>query len=385
MLMRYSGDLAKRFLVSLMIVVVIILPFQTGSRITLYAADITLESSAKMSFPNSITFNVKAQSDANIVQLRLHYVVDMQNYADVVSEGWAQFTPARTVNTKWVWDMRKSGSLPVGMKVRYWWTAVDTAGKTAESAHGIISFDDTRFKWQSVIEDPVTIFWYDGDRTFIDLIMSAAQEGLQKIERDTGVIPQDQVSVYIYADTDAMQSGQLFAQEWEGGATYSGCDTIIMAASMTELVYAQGTVTHELTHWITDQKTFNYYGAGIPDWLSEGLATYGETPATRDYEVYLEHGIETGVLLSVRGLSSPFSADPTTALISYGESYSIVKYLINTYGSNKINQLLEAFHQGNTYDDALESVYGFNQDGLDSLWRQSLELGSASELASVLP
>ena len=44
---------------------------------------IALNSSTQAAFPNSITFNVSAQSTANIVQLRLHYVVNHQNFASM--------------------------------------------------------------------------------------------------------------------------------------------------------------------------------------------------------------------------------------------------------------------------------------------------------------
>ncbi len=79
------------------------------------ASGITLSSSVQISFPASMTFSIKAASDANIVKLRLHYNVTRQNVAQVSSEGWAQFTPANSVTTQWTWDMRKSG-LPPGAR-----------------------------------------------------------------------------------------------------------------------------------------------------------------------------------------------------------------------------------------------------------------------------
>ena len=96
------------------------------------------------------------------MKLRLHYIVDRQNYASVISEGWAQFNPATSVNTQWLWDMRKSG-LPPGSQVEYWWTAEDAAGKSAETSHSTVSFDDNRYKWQSITTGPVTLLWYNGD------------------------------------------------------------------------------------------------------------------------------------------------------------------------------------------------------------------------------
>ena len=59
------------------------------------AGNIALKETVKIDFPNSITFNITASSSSSITQLRVHYIVDMQNVASVVSEGWAQFTRVR--------------------------------------------------------------------------------------------------------------------------------------------------------------------------------------------------------------------------------------------------------------------------------------------------
>lgn len=349
-----------------------IMPFAVGLNLPADAASsITLTSSVQASFPNSMTFNVKAQSDVNIVKLRLHYIVNRQNFATVVSEGWPQFTPATSVSTQWLWDMRKS-SLPPGTRVEYWWTAQDAAGKTSETNHATVTFDDDRYRWQSITTGPVTLLWYSGSQSFANSLMAAAQQGLQRIETDTGAIPQGQVRIYIYASAQDLQGAHLFAQPWEGGVTFGSFDVIAIGVSTSQLSFGQRAVPHELTHWVVGQITFNDYGAGLPTWLSEGLATYGEGIVAIEYESALTSAISNHQLLSVRSLSSPFSADPTTAYISYGESNSIVTFLIETYGKDKMRQLLEVFHQGSGYDDALNQVYGFDQDGLDARWRQSI-------------
>jgi hypothetical protein len=128
------------------------------------------------------------------------------------------------------------------------------------------------------------------------------------------------------------------------------------------------------------QVTFNDYGAGLPTWLDEGLATYGEGQLNPQYQAALGQAINSGQLISVRSLSSPFSAIAEQAYISYGESNSIATFLIQKYGKDKMIQLLNVFHQGSTYDDALKQVYGFDQDGLDKIWRQSLGLKTTSLL-----
>jgi hypothetical protein len=376
--MRRPRPRAIKILVCVLLVVLAVIPFTVTTRFSASAAsDITLNSSVQISFPTSMTFKVSAQSDVNIVQLRVHYIVNRQNYADVTSEGWAEFDPATSVDAQWVWDMRES-SLPPGSQVEYWWTAENAAGKSAETDHSTVSFDDNRYEWQSITAEPVTLLWYNGTTSFANTLMTAAQQGLQKIEDDTGATPQGHVRIYIYASTQDLQGAQLFAQQWEGGVTFQGFNIIAIGISTSELAWGQRAIRHELTHWIIGQITFNNYGAGLPTWLDEGLATYGEGSLSPDYQSALNNAIKNNQLISVRSLSSPFSAIPEQAYISYGESNSIVTFLIQTYGEDKMAQLLDVFHQGSGYDEALEQVYGFDQDGLDALWRQSIGVSTAS-------
>ncbi|GAG47284.1 unnamed protein product, partial [marine sediment metagenome] len=75
-------------------------------------------------------------------------------------------------------------------------------------------------------------------------------------------------------------------------------------------------------------------------------------------------------LLSVRSLSSPFSAYAEEAILAYAQSYSLVEFLISSYGQGKMLELLNIFRQGSSYDAALDKAYGFDTDGLDTLWQE---------------
>jgi len=376
--------ITKMLAFALLVAVLAIVPFATFSHsMASPTSEISLNSSTQVSFPNSITFNVKAQSYSNITKLRLHYIVDEQNYAQVVSEGWPQFTPSTSVDTQWVWNMAESGGLPPGAQVEYWWTAQDAAGDSAQTDNSTVSFDDSRYNWQSITSGPVTLLWYSGNSQFANALMSAAQQGLQRIQNELGLMPQGHVSIYIYASTSDLQGALLFAQPWEGGVTFQGFDIIAIGVATNQLSFGESAIPHELTHWAVHQVTFNDYGAGLPPWLDEGLATYiqGTVP---DYQAALNYAIKNNQLISVRSLSSPFSAITEQALISYGESQSIVTFLIQTYGEDKMDQLLNVFHEGASYDDALKQVYGFDQDGLDVLWRQSLGINVSLNLQQEL-
>ncbi|MDH4299141.1 MAG: hypothetical protein OEV54_00645, partial [Dehalococcoidia bacterium] len=91
------------------------------SGITVTASDVDVD------FPSRAVFTVEAEGYVDIVDVRLCYRVDRMNYAEVVSEGWADFTPANRIEANWVWDMTNA-SLPPGAEVTYWWVIEDDDG-----------------------------------------------------------------------------------------------------------------------------------------------------------------------------------------------------------------------------------------------------------------
>jgi len=201
-------------------------------------------------------------------------------------------------------------------------------------------------------------------------LMAACQQTLNRMAKDTGVHLEQPVSIYVYASSADLRSAMVFPQEWTGGVSFYEYGIIAIGIPTNELSWGKGAIAHELGHMITHQITFSPYGANLAFWLDEGLAMYAEDKPDPYIESALEKAIAQHNLISVRSLASPFSAIPAKAYISYGESQSIVAFLIQNYGGDKMLQLLNLFKQGSTNDDALIQVYGFDQDGLDTLWQQ---------------
>ena len=113
----------------------------------------------------------------------------------------------------------------------------------------------------------------------------------------------------------------------------------------------------------------------LPAWLEEGVAVYGQSEPLPDMTSALEAAIKSNRPFTVRALSSASVAESGGNVgLFYGQSYSIVRFLIDEYGEAKFRDLLAAFRDGNPTDDALTQVYGFDQDGLENAWRQSVGL-----------
>jgi hypothetical protein len=349
--------------------------------------DITvIDSDVDVNFPSQAVFTLEAESSVAIVDVRLYYQVDKMNYAEVVSEGWADFTPASRIEANWVWDMRNS-SLPPGAEVTYWWMIEDAVGSRFETSPEIMHFDDDRYLWQSLASTvfqggELTLFWYEGDDSFARELMDTCEEGLARLTQDIGTYPERPIKIYIYASTSDLQGAMIFPQEWTGGVAFTAFSTIAIGITQSELDWGKRALLHELTHLVVHQATFSPYGQ-LPLWLDEGLAMYNEGELDPVYRSCLQEAISKEELISVRSLCSPFSAYTEKALLSYAQSYSLVEYLLDNYGQDSMLDLLTILKQGSTYDEALTEVYGFDIDGLDALWRGTLTSHTAISVSRI--
>jgi hypothetical protein len=265
--------------------------------------------------------------------------------------------------------MVRMGGLPPGSSLQYWWTVQDARGSKVETEPVQVQFEDTRYSWHSLTEGKITIYWYEGTKSFAQEQMAVAQQALDRLARDTGAYLEKPAEIYVYANTKDLQGAMIYPQEWTGGAAFTRYGVIAIGISPIELSWGKRAIAHELTHLVIHQMTLNPYNE-LPVWLDEGLAMYTEGPLESEYVAFLNKAIAEGSLISVRSLSSPFSAYAEKSTLSYAQSYSLVDFLIASYGQGKMLELLSTFREGSGYDVALEEAYKFDMDGLDALWRE---------------
>lgn len=326
-----------------------------------------LESSVDVKYPDELNFTLSAESNVAITDVRLFMYVDRLSYAHVTSEVLVDIIPDRSITAEWSWDMRKTGGMPPGTNIQYWWSIQDAEGNTLKTHPVTLRYEDTRYEWKSVRQADITLYWYKGDTEFAEELLSAAIEGLGRLYESTGVSITDSIELYIYANSNDLQSAMIFPQTWTGGVAYPLYNCIAIGIEPSNIDWGLRTIVHELTHLVINQMTYNPY-LDLPVWLDEGLAMYMEGPLTEVFNFYLSQAVDNDTLLSVRSLASPFSAYADQSYLSYAESHSLVSFLIDTYGREKMLELLTVMSRGTDYDKAFEEVYGFDMDGLNEIW-----------------
>jgi hypothetical protein len=361
----------KYYVVILLIVISFLIPLNVQAQ-----EDISSSNGAvQINFPSALVFNMTAESKSIITRIRLNYKVEKMNFANVTNEVWPEFNPSTKVDIRWTWDMRKA-SLPPGAAIKYWWVIENKTGSKLVTQEQTVKFTDNRYPWQTSTSGQITIHWYEGgksssDKTMIGSLMATALAALDKLAKDTGAHLEKTADIYIYANSKDLQGSMISPREWTGGVAFTQYSIIAIGISSKELDWGQNAMAHELGHMVTHQLTFSPYGAILPTWLDEGLAMHAESKPDPSLQSWLKKAITNNRTISLKSLSSPFSAKTEEAYISYAQSKSIVEFLIQKFGGGKMLQMLTMLKDGNTCDDALLANYGFNQDGLEDLWLKS--------------
>ena len=320
-------------------------------------------------FPDEVVFSASAQSSAGDVRsLVLRMVIGS---GAVERYGAVDIKAGPSVSGKYTLKSGGNNFIVAGANIAYWLEAEDSAGNKITTPRQDLWYADTRFEWKSVSDGSVTVHYYRNAEPLARDILTAAKETERKSGGLLGTAGRP-FKLMLYNTPSELIGAQrpeasaTRAQEiLRVGVAYAGEDVVQVYGGGT--LGAQDTARHEITH------LFEHWAAGnnIPAWLDEGLAVWGQSDPGPEYKNALNRAIAADNLLLLRGLDSfPGRSDET--ILAYGQSWSVVKYLIDTYGPEKYRQVYEHIRAGQGAADGIQQVYGFNADQLEAQWRQSV-------------
>jgi hypothetical protein len=336
------------------------------------------QNDAWVDFPQAVDFHLVATAAAPIESATIEYGVDALVCGDVTTIAAPDFEPDTALDLTWRWEVASGPVIPPGGDIWWRWRLATAAGEEITSPTQTVAFEDDWFVWQSLEDRNVTVYWYRGPRSLAREMLDAGHEALEQLETDTGLRMEDPIAIYLYEEPFDLRRSIPGAPTWVGGLAFPEYNTVLVVANETYADYGRLTVRHELGHLVIERLVFNCL-TNLPVWLSEGLAMVAEGEEDLDAAATLDEAIAGDRLLTIRQIESAFSVHASRATLSYAESYSLVRFLLDEYGQEKMLALLMAFREGVTPDDALMSAYGFDVLGLESAWRAAI---GASPIAS---
>ena len=326
-----------------------------------------LDSKATPHFAQDVTFQLQAESDSPIKEVILFY---RETLEAATNRAYPKFTPGQRIDAEYVWDLLP-GEVPVGAEIKFYWLIRTVDGGELKTEPQFFNYNDDRFDWQELDSGKVRLFYYGAQKARAQELLEVATDALSRISEDIGVRPERTIKIYVY-NSKADMSDALVSRSTTYDAFTTTLGVVVSEDTLLLLGTATGveqTTAHELTHIVVGEATDNPFHAPIPRWLDEGLAMYNEGSLPDYNQDALQRAIRNDTLISVRSLSA-YTGDPSLVDLFYAQSYSIVDYLLKTYGREKMVELLAVFKRGSHQEDALQEVYGFGLDDLDAQWRE---------------
>jgi len=323
--------------------------------------------SGQIDFPSGISFALSATAPAAATDVRFNYRVAPDG---VRASAVAQCTPGAAFTCTYRLVSSPSNLLIPQAEVTYSWT-IETGGTAQGTPDQKVVYEDTRFQWKTLTEGNVTLWYYSGSEDGARAVLHAGYDSEQKSSALLQTTVDYPVKLIYYATAaemqPAIQSNNDTGVVTLGEVVYS--DTAMISADAAPEEIAR----HEVAHIVQRAAMKGPYRA--PDWAIEGMAVYQQSRPLSGQRDAIESAIRSGQVLSVRSMSSASSgALSGNVFLFYGESWSLVKFLIDTYGEQKFGDFFRAIDAGAGDTGSLQQVYGFNQDGLENAWRASVGL-----------
>ncbi len=350
------------------------------------------EAAVENQFPDALVFRLEAESDAEITDVRLRFMFIPDNLPATARPEFDKGTRISATYTM------RSGTrqlyIPPGKTLRYSWELRDAAGGELRTEERETTFADTRFPWEQVSDGNVTVYWYRGGRRDAEVMAQVARETIDAAAGLMGARLDFPIKVWAYASQRDFQIALAHSSVTHDPNVLGQAhdpDTFIMVVDRLSSPTALDTARHELVHLVTAAALRGGpFKELYPAWLNEGTSVYLQvSPNDVGYIDALEAAVRDDKVIPVRLLTSGTRARDIG--LFYGESYSLVKYLIDTYGRPKFAQMMAEFKVNGDVDSTFEKVFGVNRDQLDRDWRKSVGLaperagGSAPEAEQARP
>ena len=198
----------------------------------------------------------------------------------------------------------------------------------------------------------------------------------RSVVNDFGIIVDDQLEIRVARNPGEMRELAPVGApppEYATGVAYPrwGVILLTMSAPQTwEPPDLEVVLVHELSH-VAFYRAVS--GNAVPLWFKEGVAIHqSEVRMLPRMESLLRAAAQRS-MLRLSELDNHFPSRPHEVNVAYAQSADVVGFLRGSSNDERrFHRLIYALRNGDTFDTALGTAYGWTRIGLERQWRESL-------------
>jgi len=206
-------------------------------------------------------------------------------------------------------------------------------------------------------------------------ILSVLEDAYSSVGRDLSLFPAMRIPVILYTRKDfrTVTAGP----DWSGGL-YDGKIRLPVGGAEQLSDQLKGVLYHEYTHVVVQELTHG----NCPTWLNEGLAELQGRKIFNQPMGELGKAAKKSGYIPFNRLEKGFTdLGAREAALAYQQSYSLVNFMVASYGWPKVSEILIHLGAGMNIGEAVKKAlgdFGLDYDGMIAEWTSYMkrEFGS---------
>ncbi|MBI4596365.1 MAG: tetratricopeptide repeat protein [Candidatus Tectomicrobia bacterium] len=217
---------------------------------------------------------------------------------------------------------------------------------------------------------PNFVLRYDGEKheKAGKMALELLSMAYDKVGADLDFYPKEEVTTILYSEEEFKDV--TLTPDWTKGL-FDGKIRLPIKGIGTDEESFSRVIFHEYTH----AAIYLLTKGNVPTWLNEGMAIYEEGSFKTELNQALQKAVRDNALFSIKDLEKSFMNLPRErAILAYAQSYSWVKYVIDTYSLADLQEIFKKLGQAKTIGQSFDETLSISTSDLESDWRHSWDL-----------
>ena len=234
-----------------------------------------------------------------------------------------------------------------------------------------------QFDWRLMRTEHFDVYFYPEAKTVAEIGAALAEASYDELQKRFGHTLRNRIPLILYSSMIYFQQTNttpgLLPEGVQGFMDLvKGRVVVPYDGSVAKLRHA---IRHELVHVFMYSKLrhvlkkHNVYNVQMPPlWFTEGLAEYWSAGWNSEADMILKDAVFSDRLASIARLPGI-----NGSMLMYKEGQSILRFIGEQYGEDKIRLILENWWISERFDEVVQSALGRSLAQIDNAWRYDLK------------
>lgn len=259
-------------------------------------------------------------------------------------------------------------------------------GGTALAQFGQNKVQYKNYDWFYIQTKHFDIYFPNGGEITAEFTAAVAEEALNQLEKDFNYKLNNRIMLIVYNSHNDFQETNVTDQytgQGVGGFTEPFKNRVVFPFEGSYEKFRH-VIHHELVHAVMQDMYFggtiqNVISKGItlqlPHWFMEGTAEFFSQGWETNTDMFIRNAIISESLPDIKQLYG---------YLGYRGGQSVFKYLAETYGRQKLGELLNKIQALGSLEPALKASIGIDLEELNERWKKSLKKEYWPDIAVML-